>query len=40
MDSSFSYFNNGDDPEVWYVAMLPFGRRFYHVKTGHWGYMD
>jgi len=40
MDSSFFYCNFLDDPEVWYVAMPPFGRRFYHVKTGHWGYLD
>jgi len=40
MDANFFYFVSPEDPRVWFVEMPPFGRRFYHVKTGNWGYMD
>jgi hypothetical protein len=40
MDSNFSCFKSPSDPEVWFVELPPFDRRFYHVKTDSWGYMD
>jgi len=40
MDSDFFYLASSTDPRVWFVELPPFGRRFYHVKTGSWGYMD
>jgi hypothetical protein len=40
MDSDFFYLASSTDPRVWFVELPPFGRRFYHVKTGNWGYMD
>jgi hypothetical protein len=40
MDSNFFYLTSSTDPEVWFVELPLFGGRFYHVKTGNWGYMD
>ncbi len=41
MASSFFYcFGENGEPEIYYVEMPPFGRRFYHVETGDWGYLD
>ena len=40
MDSDFFYLASSTDPRVWFVELPPFGRRFYHVKTGIWGYVD
>lgn len=31
---------NGDEPMLFYQALPPFGRRFYHMETGAWGYLD
>jgi hypothetical protein len=38
----FSYFNppSGREPMLYYEALPPFGRRFYHMETGAWGYLD
>ena len=38
----FFYFNppSGAEPMLYYEALPPFGRRFYHLKTGGWGYLD
>jgi len=38
----FSYFNplSGGEPMLYYEALPPFGRRFYHMETGSWGYLD
>jgi hypothetical protein len=37
----FSYcFSGTGEPEIYYVELPPFGRRFYHVETGNWGYLD
>jgi hypothetical protein len=30
----------GGEPMLYYEAMPPFGRRFYHIETGDWGYLD
>jgi hypothetical protein len=40
--SGFFYFNPpaGREPTLFYEAMPPFGRRFYHMETGGWGYLD
>lgn len=41
MDSQFHYcFTGSGEPEIYYVVMPPFGRRFYHVEKGTWGYLD
>ena len=40
---SFNYSRalNGDhEPMLWYAAVPPFGRRFYHMESGTWGYLD
>jgi hypothetical protein len=31
---------NGGEPMLFYEALPPFGRRFYHMETGGWGYLD
>lgn len=38
----FSYFSRQDDrePMLYYEALPPFGRRFYHMETRSWGYLD
>ena len=38
----FFYFHNEDDrePMLYYEAVPPFGRRFYHMETRSWGYLD
>jgi hypothetical protein len=28
------------EPMLWYAAVPPFGRRFYHMESGGWGYLD
>ena len=28
------------EPMLWYEAVPPFGRRFYHMESGAWGYLD
>ena len=40
MNSDFFYMKSDTDPEIYYVEVPPFGRRFYHVKSGSWGYLD
>ena len=40
MNSDFFYMKSDTDPEIYFVEMPPFGRRFYHVKSGNWGYLD
>jgi len=30
----------GREPMLYYQAIPPFGRRFYHMETGTWGYLD
>jgi hypothetical protein len=39
---SFFYFSppNGREPRLYYEALPPFGRRFYHMETKSWGYLD
>jgi hypothetical protein len=32
--------NSDHEPMLWYAAMPPFGRRFYHMESGGWGYLD
>ncbi len=38
----FFYFSSpsGTEPMLYYEALPPFGRRFYHLQTGGWGYLD
>ena len=38
----FFYFNppSGLEPMLYDEALPPFGRRFYHMETGRWGYLD
>lgn len=31
---------HGKEPMLYYQALPPFGRRFYHMETGGWGYLD
>jgi hypothetical protein len=31
---------SGKEPMLYYEALPPFGRRFYHMETGGWGYLD
>jgi hypothetical protein len=31
---------SGREPMLFYEALPPFGRRFYHMETGGWGYLD
>ena len=28
------------EPMLYYAAVPPFGRRFYHMESGRWGYLD
>jgi len=40
---SFNYsraLNADHEPMLWYEAVPPFGRRFYHMESGAWGYLD
>jgi len=40
---SFNYsrtLNADHEPMLWYAAVPPFGRRFYHMESGTWGYLD
>jgi hypothetical protein len=38
----FFYFSppSGTEPMLYYEALPPFGRRFYHLESGAWGYLD
>lgn len=38
----FAYSNSpqGGEPMLFYEAFPPFGRRFYHMESGAWGYLD
>lgn len=38
----FFYYAYDDDrePMLYYVALPPFGRRFYYMRSGCWGYLD
>ena len=38
----FQYSSREDDgePMLYYEALPPFGRRFYHMETRSWGYLD
>jgi len=38
----FFYFSRDDDrePMLYYEAVPPFGRRFYHMESRSWGYLD
>ena len=40
--NNFFYFSslNGREPMLFYEALPPFGRRFYHMETGSWGFLD
>jgi hypothetical protein len=40
--ASFMYFSppSGHEPMLYYQALPPFGRRFYHMEKGSWGFMD
>jgi hypothetical protein len=39
---TFSYYSGAgqDEPMLWYVIIPPFGRRFYHIESRQWGFMD
>jgi hypothetical protein len=39
---NFFYYSRptGGEPMLYYRALPPFGRRFYHMETGGWGYLD
>jgi hypothetical protein len=41
-NDSFFYSSREDDrePMLYYEAIPPFGRRFYHMETRSWGYLD
>jgi hypothetical protein len=40
-DSFFYYSQDGDrEPMLYYEAIPPFGRRFYHMESRSWGYLD
>jgi len=41
-DDRFIYFSPGNDrePMLYYEAVPPFGRRFYHMESRSWGYLD
>lgn len=41
-DDRFFYFHKEDDrePMLYYEAIPPFGRRFYHMEGRTWGYLD
>ncbi len=32
--------SSGGEPMLYYEELPPFGRRFYHMETGRWGYLD
>jgi hypothetical protein len=36
----FYCFSGTGEPEIYYIELPSFGRRFYQVKTSHWGYLD
>ena len=38
----FSYFSQDDhrEPMLYYEAIPPFGRRFYHMESRSWGFLD
>lgn len=36
----YSSGNDGRGPKLYYEAMPPFGRRFYHMETDSWGFLD
>jgi hypothetical protein len=40
--NNFFYFSppSGREPMLFYEAFPPFGRRFYHMESGGWGYLD
>lgn len=40
--ASFMYFSppNGHEPMLYYQALPPFGRRFYHMEKRSWGFLD
>ena len=42
MSGHFSYFRSEADkePMLYYQALPPYGRRFYHLERGNWGYLD
>ena len=42
VDDHFWYLPNEDDrePMLYYEAVPPFGRRFYHMESGRWGFLD
>ena len=42
LNDSFSYSSPQDDrePMLYYEALPPFGRRFYHMESRSWGYLD
>jgi hypothetical protein len=42
VNDSFFYSSREDDrePMLYYEAIPPFGRRFYHMETQSWGYLD
>jgi len=31
---------NGGEPMLFYEAVPPFGRRFYHLESRSWGFLD
>jgi hypothetical protein len=40
---SFRYsraLNTDHEPMLWYAALPPFGRRFYHMESGSWGSLN
>jgi len=42
VNGNFFYSSREDDrePMLYYQAFPPFGRRFYHMETRSWGYLD
>jgi hypothetical protein len=38
----FMYYSpaSGREPMLYYEAIPPFGRRFYHMEKGYWGFLD
>ena len=36
----YSSLPGGREPMLFYEAFPPFGRRFYHMEKGSWGYLD
>lgn len=36
----YSSRSDGSEPMLYYEALPPFGRRFYHMETGGWGFLD